>query len=257
MIHSLKLVTSAAVLATVAAFNATATPIFGSGLENGLNATSLDGNFNQNVNTDQVANDEIWTLDAVSSANAVMMFELAGFASTNTMGIYQLGNTSNRLELFSGPASQGYRTNLMHIGNNFIATYFNDIGLFNGQSSINFGGDNNFGFYLTTGGGNTFYSEESLNSDTAADGTSDHLVTYQGDNVEMMDPDGDGNYGLFTSNNYILAWEDLLLSSSDRDYADMVVMIESFIPTTVSEPGTLAILGLGLVGFGLVRRRRS
>lgn len=29
------------------------------------------------------------------------------------------------------------------------------------------------------------------------------------------------------------------------------------LPTTVSEPGTLALLGMGLVGFGLARRRRT
>ena len=240
-------------LGALSAIPASATPVFGGGLQAGLDAASQDGTVSQDVNADQYNPDEIWTLDAVSSGNAVMMFEFAGFANTNTMGIYQIGNTGVTLELFSGAASQGWHTTLSQTGNVFTATYFDENDVFMGQSSAALNASN-FGFYLTSGQ-NTFYSQADLNSDAAADGTTDHLVTFQGDNTEMMDPDGDGFYGQFTDNNFILAWEDLALNNSDRDYSDMVVMVESFIP--VPEPGTLGVLGLGLLGFGLARRKRA
>ena len=241
-------------LGALSAIPASATPVFGGGLQAGLDAASQDGTFSQDVNADQYNPDEIWTLDAVSSGNAVMMFEFAGFANSNTMGIYQIGNTGVTLELFSGAASQGWHTTLSQTGNVFTATYFDSNDVYMGQSSATLN-SSNFGFYLTSAQNNTFYSQADLNSDAAADGTTDHLVTFQGDNSEMMDPDGDGFYGQFTDNNFILAWEDLALNNSDRDYSDMVVMVESFIP--VPEPGTLGVLGLGLLGFGLARRKRA
>ena len=237
--------------------SASAAVINGSGLQNGLNSVTQGGTFSQNVNDEnqQYNPDQVWTLDAVSSANAVMMFEFAGFANSNTMGIYDLDSNSS-LELFSGAASTGFSTKLQISGSNLIATYFDGNGLFTGQALTNFGGDTQFGFYLSTPQSNTFYSQAARNGDADNDGIADdHMVTFRGDGSDMMDPDQDGNYGSFTSNNFILAWEDLRLNSADRDYADMVVMVESFVP--VSEPGTFALLGLGLAGLGFARRKQT
>lgn len=64
----------------------------------------------------------------------------------------------------------------------------------------------------------------------------------------------DSSNGQFFSSDIIVAFEDLL-DGSDSDFNDMVVGVDDV--STVPEPGTLALLGLGLAGLGMSYRRRA
>lgn len=208
----------------------------------GITVAPIPGDSGVNVLTDAITDDQdsYWSITASGGSVSTMIIEIAGYANSNCFGVYDAGNAANKVQLFDGPDSTGAQVTLSITS--LGSVYLNHL-----DTGIDFSGDA-FGFYLTIPTGYTWYSDTSLNIDKA-----DHMVAYQGKNADIVQilP---WSPGLWTDNEYILAFEDLA-GGGDRDYNDMVVMIESVTPSP--EPATLLFLGFGILSLGLVGKKRS
>ncbi|WP_071516948.1 DUF4114 domain-containing protein [Geitlerinema sp. PCC 9228] len=218
-------------------------------LQNILDGMTVSG---PNIDTkqDQTPYD-LFTSTAIGNSSSTLMAEVADYASTNQFGIYS-AKTGEKAVLFDGNATSSSQSFFSFLENGDLKIW--DAVSSNSEVEITTkkGFGNQFGFFLNVAAENaTYYSDDSLNPNG-----SPQAVIYQGNNqTQMQLPNYEA--GLFNDNQFIVAFEDLLVENSDRDYNDMVAMVGAVEPIEpVPEPTSMA--GLALVaGTWFLTRRRS
>ena len=164
----------------------------------------------------------------------LLVLENAAFAGVNRSFIYDLDDPTNQLTIFDGAAT---------VFDSVVLTFAG--GMWdNGADMATFGSGAEFGIGLDSGSGDTWYSQNALNTDGF-----DHLLVF----------DTEGLPGIAGAFEGIVAWEDLPFGG-DEDYTDhviagtdLVVIQQQIVPA----PGPLLLVGLSLLalaGIGVHRR---
>ncbi|MGA1842479.1 MAG: DUF4114 domain-containing protein [bacterium] len=164
-----------------------------------------------------------------------MIFEFSDLSEFNEFGIFDAANPSNRVPIFGGEAITASQAIAVILADGAVRVNFIDTG-------IKFAG-NTFGFYLDSRSvpdGDIWYSDTSLNRDGM-----DHMAAYQGSGDTIQIPGLTS--GEWVDSEFILAFEDRDKRTADRDYDDMVLMVENLAPN----PPSLPSMGCRFTGGGV------
>lgn len=190
---------------------------------------SLQGYFNGIGESIDVQNDQLdaqtWSTSISGNSTLTLMLEIAGLATSNSIGVYNGNDASPALfQVFPGAATQGwYATAHFGTDGSLVVSLFDQNSVYQGQNSYMGVDRNNFGFYIQNPGG-TFYSQDSRNAGYA------HVLTYAGTGI---------NYG-----DWWECFEDLPNATSDFDYNDAVLLVQSVAPVPAGTSSWGHIKGL-------------
>ena len=179
--------------------------------------TTLQDYFNSvgeaiNVQTQQL-DAQVWDGSAIGNSTFTLLIELAGNASQNSIGVYNsnAGPSPALFQLFPGAATGGWYVTAHFGGGNLSVALFDNNGVYQGSNNYSGVNANGFGFYLQ-GPGGTFYSQDYRNAGGAA-----QVLTYAGTGI---------NFGEWWQ-----CFEDLPAGQGDYDFDDVVLLLQSVVPT--------------------------
>ena len=218
-VHILRSLAALALVATAAMFSASAAqaavPLRVPQIVVNPGDGALQAYFNGVGESITVATDQLdaqtWSTTISGNSTLTLMLEIAGNAASNSIGVYNGSDAAPVLyQVFPGAAAPGWHA-LAHFGagGSLVVSLFDQNSVYQGQSAYAGVDKNNFGFYLQ-GPGGTFYSQDYRNAGAA------HVLTFAGTGV---------NFGCWWQ-----CFEDLPAGSSDNDFNDAVVFVESVAP---------------------------
>ncbi len=205
-------------------------------------ACSLQGMLNHyttggpQIDTTKDTGYQLFTSTGGNAASS-FLFSLAGNAHSNTFGLYKAGDPNTKIQLFGGGTNAGEQTMVSFLSNGAVKV--------GNQIVQNLG--SSFGFYME-GPGGKFYSQNAMN------GGNQQSAIYQGNGKTTLNVGGKNT--LFGVDQFLVAFEDLALNASDRDYNDMVLLVSGVKGTKVPEP-TFMLGMAGVAATAALSRRRS
>jgi hypothetical protein len=181
----------------------------------GISLQSYLGSVGEGLNTLTEQLDlQTWQVGSSGTATFNLRMEIAGYAGSNNIGIYNAGEASPvKFLVFPGAAAAGwFATCSFGVGGNLSVSLYDNSSSFQGSTNYTGVDRNNFGFYLE-GPAGTFYSQDVRNA-----GGKPQVLTYA----------GTGPY----AGRWWECFEDLPYASSDVDFQDSILLLQSVGPVT-------------------------